>query len=457
MKIVSTNPSKNYETLSEVEITGLQEIKDIVLQAKKSQKLWYEKWLDYRIDTLTKILTLFKEKKEQIAFSISQEMGMPLMQAYDEVEYGYMYFQGYLDTAKKHLSPEVTRDTEKERHTVYYEPKGVVIAIAPWNYPFSMFIWTSIQALLAGNSVIFKTSKEVIVTGQIISHIIQNSWLLSGVWTEVFGDGSIGEFLVEDDINFITFTGSTNVWKRLYKKAADKFIGCVMELGWSAPGIVCEDADIDKVLGTIYFLRYSNCGQMCDGLKRLIVHESRYEEVVKKLWELLLTKKIWIATEKTTDIGPLVSEGQLISLESQVQDALDKGAQILYELQPERHLEGAYHSAMILWNVTDNMRVWHEEVFWPILPVVTFRTLEEAVKLGNDTQYGLWAYVFTESKETLNYLARHLETGEVQHNNFNYCVPESPFGGVKDSGIGREHGHWGFHEFCNVKVVSEEK
>jgi aldehyde dehydrogenase (NAD+) len=176
-------------------------------------------------------------------------------------------------------------------------------------------IWACIQPLLAGNTVIWKISKEVILTGKLIADIIRRSDLPENVWIEVFGDGSLGDALTDLHIDGITFTGSTRVGETLREKAHEKNILAVLELGGSAPGIVMVDADIDLVLESIYFFRYSNSGQMCDGLKRLIVHQSRYDELVEKLTKILQSKKIGNAIDETTDIGPLVSQSQLEQVE----------------------------------------------------------------------------------------------------------------------------------------------
>ncbi len=455
--IISTNPSFGYETLWEIQTTAVEDLPEIVLEAQQAQILWAKKSISERKEILGVVLELFRNKKEPLAQSISAEMGMPISEAREEVQNGYNYFQGYLDMCEEALNPEITKETASELHRVYYEPKGVVAAIAPWNYPFSMCIWTSIQALLAGNSVIFKTSKEVIVTGKLIADIFAESTLPEGVFQEIFGSGELGDALLEQDIDMVTFTGSTEVGRHIYMKAAERLIPCVMELGGSAPGIVCEDADIDKVGETIYFMRYSNAGQMCDGLKRLIVHESRYEELVQKLSSILLSKNIGVATEEQTNIGPLVSQNQQKAFVLQYEDALQKGASILAELTVPAGIEGAYVPAVLLGNITKDMKVWKEEVFGPLLPVVTYQNEEEAIELGNDTIYGLGWYIFTRSRERFERLAWELKTWEIQHNTLNYCIPENPFGWYKYSGIGREHGHWGFHEFCNIKVTSLEK
>ncbi len=457
MLIPSTNPSRNYNIINSIRSTDPSDLHFIVSRSHEAQSNWKGLVLTDRVDILRSIYHECDISRGDIAESIAREMGMPVRQARDEVEYGMVYFSWYLDHATDHLSPLITRETPTELHTVYYEPRWVVVAITPWNYPFSMCIWTCIQALLAGNSVIWKTSKECILTGRLIADIFARSDLPEWVWTEIYGSGEIGDALTDEDIDFITFTGSTRVGESLALKSLEKSIGCVMELGGSAPGIICEDADIEKVIETVYFLRYSNSGQMCDWLKRLIVHESRYNEVVERLSTILLSKKIGDASLEMTDIWPLVSASQKSAIEKQYQDALDKWASILSRSEVPEWLEWAYFAPALLGNITPDMAVWWEEVFGPILPVVTYSTTQEAITLANDTEYGLGAYVFTESKDWFDAIAREIQSGMVQMNTLNYCIPESPFGGYKKSGIGREHGKWGFHEFCNIKVTSIPK
>lgn len=457
MLIHSTNPSLDFIPLGSVESTPESEIVRIVDYSKKVQKDWAETPLEKRISLLRDLYNDFVDQKEQIAQSVASEMGMPIRLARDEVQYGLNYYLWYLDNASQYLSPEIVFENEGEIHTVFYEPKWVIAAITPWNYPFMLCVWACIQPLLAGNTVVWKISKEVILTGKIIGSLIEKSLLPVGVWTEIFGDGSIGNILTDQNIDGITFTGSTIVGNSLSKKALEKGITAVMELGWSAPWIVCEDADIDSVIDTIYFMRFSNSGQMCDGLKRLIVHQSRYDELVEKLSLKIQSKKIGNALDETTDIGPIISAHQLSILDKQLKDSLSLGAKVLFEQKPDTILHGAYMPISLLGNITHDMLVWKEEVFGPILPIVSYTTLHEAIGFANDTVYGLWAYVFTESNDTFHYLAHHIESGMVQHNNINYCIPSDPFGGYKTSGIGREHGKWGFHELCNVKVISEPK
>ena len=455
-QIISINPSTGTKIWS-IENTSKVDIIKIIKQSWDVQKSWGKLSVFDRKIILSEVYKLFLTKKEQLAESISREMGMPISQARDEVDYWYMYFEGYLKICEDALSPEITKENSRELHTVFYEPKWVVLAIAPWNYPFSMCIWTSIQALLAGNTVVFKTSKEVILTGKLIADIFAESTLPHWVFQEIYGSGEIGDFLIEQEIDMISFTWSTEVWRHIYSTAAQKLIPCVMELGGSAPGIVCEDADIDKILETIYFLRFSNAGQMCDGLKRLIIHESRYQELISKLSKFLANIKVGDAIQETTDIWPMVSLKQREIAVLQIEDALKKWASILAKVPFDFDAQGAYIEPLLLGDITKDMKVWTEEVFAPILPVVTFSTIEEAIELGNDTQYGLGGYIFTEDNENFRFIAAELKTWGVQHNTLNYCIPENPFWWYKFSWIWREHGSWGFHEFCNIKVTSEMK
>lgn len=456
MKLVSTNPGKNYDVIGEVEVSSEVEIKSKVEEARKAQKNWQEIGLDERIKFLRKVVEELLRRKEELAQLATKEMGMPITQTRFEIEDATRYFNWYLDNAGKYLSSEIVYEDDNVINKVFYEPIGVAAVISPWNYPFSNFVWGAGQNLIVGNTVVFKHSEECPLFGKLLEEIIQ-SLLPEGVFSEVYGDGSVGDLLVHQDINLISFTGSSRTGKELYKVAAEKFIKIVLEMGGSAPGIIFEDANIDEMLETIYSARFSNCGQMCDALKRLIVHESKYNEVVEKLKTLLASKKVGDPADESTDIGPLVAKRQLELLEEQLKDALDKGAEIIIGGKRPENFDGAYYEPTILIKVDKSMRVWQEEVFGPVLPVMPFKTEEEAIDLANDTRYGLGAYVYTQDKDRALRVASKINTGMVSVNNTSYIQPCSPFGGSKESGLGREHGKFGFAELTSVKVISMEK
>lgn len=456
-KLISTNPGKNYEVLGEVEVSIEKEIKNKVQKARLAADKWKELGLKARVNLLRKVADSFEKRREDLALLEAKEMGMPITQSRQEVDDGIRYFNWYLEMSEKYLSPEVVYEDDTTKHTVFYEPVGVAAVIVPWNFPLSNFVWGCGQSLIVGNTVVFKHSEECPLSGKLIEEIVNSVGLPEGVFSEVYGDGRVGDYLVHQGIDLICFTGSTNVGKQLYKIGAEKFIKVILECGGSAPGIVFEDVDLDKVIETIYFDRFINCGQACDALKRLIVHESRLTEVVEKLTNLLKAKKVGDPKDQSTDIGPLVAKRQLELLESQVKDALDKGAKVVIGGKRPETLQGAYYEPTILTNITFDMRMWQEEVFGPVLPIVTFKTEEEAIKQANNTKYGLGAYVFTEDKEKVQRVASQVKSGMVSINNATYLQPCSPFGGYKESGMGREHGKFGFMELTQAKVVAMEK
>lgn len=456
-KLISTNPAKNYEVLGEVKISTEEEIQNKVRAARLAKDNWKSLDVTGRIQLLRKVAVEITKRKEEIAKLATKEMGMPISQSLFDVDSAIDYVNWYLENAEKYLSPEVTFEDEKSIHRVFYEPIGVTAVIVPWNFPISNFVWGVAQNLVAGNTVIFKHSEECPLFGKLMEDVMNNAGLPNGVFAEIYGDGKIGDFLAHQDIDLIWFTGSSKVGKHLYQVGAEKFIKVLLELGGSAPGIIFEDADVDSVLETIYNARFTNCGQMCDALKRLIVYESKVDEVVDKLKKLFENKKVGDPEDESTDIGPLVAKRQLALLESQIKDAVDKGAKIIIGGKSPKNLEGAYFEPTILTNVNKNMRVWQEEVFGPVLPIVTFKTEEEAVELANDTKYGLGSYIFTKDKERALRVASKIDAGMVNVNNVYYLMPCNPFGGYKESGLGREHGKYGLRELSQIKIISTEK
>ena len=456
MNIKSLNPS-NQSLLGEVTESTEVEIKQKVAASRLALTGWKELGIEGRVKHLRKVVEDFHKRDQEFAELSSKEMGMPISQSIHDVHGAIEYFEWYLDNAQKYLSPEVVYEDDTAIHEVHYEPVGVVAAITPWNFPASNFVWMCGQNLLVGNTVVFKDSEEVPLCGKLIEEVFSQSGLPEGVFSEVYGKGNVGDFLVHQDIDMICFTGSTATGQALYKIGAERFIRVFLELGGSAPGIIFEDADIDKTIDTIYANRFDNCGQICDGLKRLIVHESKYDEVVEKLKKKLEEVVIGDSSDEKTDIGPLVSEKQLQALQVQVADAKEKGAKVLFEKKVPLGLKGSFYTPTLLGNINPEMKVWIEEVFGPVLPIITFKDESQAIRMANHTKYGLGGYVFTESKERFERVATQIQTGMVQMNNVGYVQPPTPFGGCKASGIGREHGKFGFHELSNIKAITKEK
>ncbi len=455
-QLSSVNPS-NYELLGEVTVPKKEEVENKVKNAKIAQKSWENIGLHNRITLLRKAFEEFESKKEEFCLLESREMGMPIVEARMDFDASIDYTNWYFENAEKYLSPETTFENENEIHQVFYEPIGVVAVILPWNFPFANFVWGTIQNLIAGNTVVMKHSEECILCGKFIEEVMLKH-LPNGVFNEIYGDSEIGKCLVDQSINMISFTGSTKTGKFLYEFAGKKFIKSVMELGGSAPGIIFEDADLENAIENVCFLRLLNQGQCCDGLKRLIVHESIFDEVVQKVSYIFAAKKIGNAERGDTEIGPLVSKKQLDLLISQIEEAKSQGAKAIVGGSPlETKLGGFFFEPTVFIDVKNDMRVWKEEVFGPVLPIVKFQTEEEAIELANHTDFGLGAYVFTKDSQRADRVSQAIQSGMVSINGTNYIMPFNPFGGYKNSGFGREHGKYGFSEVTQVKIVARKK
>lgn len=456
-QLISNNPAKNYQAIGSVKISSLAEIKTKVKQAKLAQPNWHELGIKKRVRHLTNAMNLFKQNRGKMARLITQEMGMAIAASQDKIARDFNYWHWWLDNAEEATKDEVVFEDQNSIHRIIYEPIGSAATIVPWNLPFGMFSWGVIPNLLVGNTVVFKISEECPLSGQLFEKIMNRTGLPKGVFSEVYGDGKIGERLINQNIDLIWFTGSSRIGKRLYKIAGKKFIKAELEMGGSNPGIVFEDVNVDQIVCKLYSKRFANCGQTCDALKRLLVQESIYDEVVEKLTKRVEKTVVGQPEDEKTDMGPLVAKRQLDLLKDQVVDAVEKGAKVITGGKEPAGLKGAYYLPTILTNITNKMRVWTEEVFGPVLAVRKFKTETEAIKLANDSVYGLGALVFTKDKVRANRVARALKTGTVEINSSSHWLPCNPFGGYKQSGMGREHGIHGLRELCQIKVISEEK
>jgi len=458
-RIISLNPGKNYEKIGETNISTRSEIDIKISKAHKAKYHWAALGVKDRKAMLEALYQEFAKKQNDIQLLASQEMGMPISFSKKmDIGAGLKYMRGYLDYAEEWLAPETILDTKQETHQLIFEPLGVAGISIPWNYPFCNFVWGVIQNLIVGNTVVFKHSEECSLTGKLLEEIVSSAGLPDGVFNEIYGDGSdVGEYLMNSNIDCMYFTGSTGVGKHLYQVAAKSFIPALLELGGSAPGIVFEDADLDAAVESIYNNRFANSGQTCDGLKRLIVHRTRFDEVVDKLKKLLATKIIGDPEDPKTDLGPLVAERQLALLEEQVYDALKKGAKIIIGGKRTPGLLGAYYNPTILTDITFDMRVWNQEVFGPVLPIVPFDSEDEAISLANDTEYGLGGYIYTKNIDRALITSRLIKSGNISINGATYDAPQDSFGGYKNSGIGRENGKEGLRELCAKKIVALKK
>lgn len=457
MKIQSTNPSDNYAVLGEVEASSAPQVVAAVAKARTAQPAWAALTQEERNAAVQSFVDVCHKRAEEIATVMASEMGKPLAQARGQVADSFTYFADYMDMVNIAMEPEVVFEDDSQRHVLTREPLGVVACITPWNFPFLNLPWQCGPALLTGNTIVYKPSEEIIVFGQLIAQLVAESDLPDGVFNVLLGDGSVGEILAGQPVDAVSFTGSTRTGQRITEVAAKNSTRVLTEMGGSAPGIVFEDSDVPNIIETLYMQRFDNTGQYCDGLKRLIVHESKLQEVLDELERFNRTKHVGNALDPLTDIGPLVAKRQLDVLLLQVQDAIDKGADVVFGGKQPDGVQGGFYEPTVLTNITFDMRVWKEEVFGPVLPVVTFKTEAEAITLANDTLYGLGGYVFTQDKDRYLRVAKQLKTGQIGHNNALFYSSKTPFGGYKASGNSRTGGITGFHEVTQIKIICEEK
>lgn len=455
MIIKSYNPANN-ELIGEVKSTDISDIEKIVNDSRIAFEEWGYLNLDERIAYIEKLYDKIKSKKDEFATLLTNEMGMPKSESLFDIDSGLEHIKWYIDNAKNIVGEKVTYEDEQEIDKIIFEPKGVVAIIIAWNFPFSSFVWQAVPNLIVGNTVVIKHSEYVPMCSKYIFDLV-SSVLPQNVYNVVYGDGTVGECLVKQNIDMICFTGSTKTGQKLYRIAGEKFIPIVLECGGSAPGIIFEDADIDSVIESIYINKFANSGQICDGQKRLIVHESKFDEVCEKFKKCIQNKKIGNPLDESVELGPLVSKLQLEKLENQLDDAIQKGAKVICGGKRLELDNGNYYLPTILTNITKDMKVYNEEVFGPVIPIIKFKTFEEAINLANDTEYGLGGYVYTSNKLKFDMVVKKLKTGMIALNNLYYLRPCNPFGGYKKSGMGKNNSEFGLRELCNIKVVTYEK
>lgn len=452
MKLNSINPF-DQSINGSVLVSTSDDITQKVTKARNARHLWKNTPIENRIDLLKPLLVLFEKEKQTITTLITQEMGKPILESENEFAFSLNYLKHFFDTTPEYLKSEMIQ-TEQGSSSIIYEPCGLAACIAPWNFPFSNFIWAVIPNLIVGNTVVFKHSEYCPLMGKFCEEAINILHLPEGVFSEVYGDGQVGNMLLQAPIDFIWFTGSSHTGHALQKIAAEKRIKTILEMGGSNPGIIFEDVDLEKIIPKVCEERFGNAGQICDALKRLIVQESIVEEVKTRITAYIKNVVIDNPLLKNTTLGPLVSQKQLAILESQLADSVVRGAKICVGGNRIKIGDGNYFEPTLISDIDTTMRVWKEEVFGPILPIISFKTEEEAIALANDSIYGLGAFIFSADLTRAKRVAAHIEAGCVDINFGNHWDPAVPFGGRKCSGVGFEHGRLGFQALCQCKVIS---
>ena len=424
--------------------------------AAEAFKSWSKTTVYERASLLMKWHDLLLENKQEVAEIMTKEMGKPLAEAIGEIEYSASFISWFAEEAKRSNGRLIPASKEGKRIQVLKQPVGVVVSITPWNFPAAMMARKMAPALAAGCTFVAKPAKLTPLTAVRMYELAEEAGFPKGVINLVTGSaGKIGRvFTSHPAVRKLTFTGSTEIGKELMKQSADSMLNLSLELGGHAPIIVCEDANMDLAVEGVMASKFRNAGQTCVCGNRIYVQRSIVEEFSQRLQEATAKLKVGNGMDEGVQIGPLVDQDGYEKSARHVQDAVDKGAKVLVG-GDGRVENGAYfYNPTVLINATQDMLVMNEETFGPVAPIMAFDNDEEAVRLANDTRFGLAAYFFTDSLTRGTYIAENLEYGIVGWNDGAPSTAQAPFGGMKESGIGREGGQEGLDAFLETKYIS---
>ncbi len=449
------NPATK-EVVGAVPTGGAYEAKQAVDAAHKAFKLWAKKTADERYQLLMKWFYLIEKHKDEIARIMTIEQGKPLKEALGEVQYANGFISWYAEEGKRIYGETIPASHPNKRILVRKEPVGVVAAITPWNFPAAMITRKVGPALAAGCTVVVKPATQTPLTALKMAELAHEAGIPNGVINVITGRSSeIGDVWLKDPrVTKITFTGSTEVGKMLMRGAAENVKKVSLELGGNAPFIVMDDANLEKAAVGLVQSKFRNAGQTCICTNRVYVQEGVADKFIKLFQAELEKLKVGNGLEEGTDIGPLIDKAAYKKVESLVNDALKKGGKVIYSgLKPAKDT-GYFYAPTILTDINDEMECMKDEIFGPLAPISTFKTEEEVIERANNSCYGLAAYVYTENLSRSFRITEQLEYGIIGLNDALPSAVQVPFGGYKESGLGREGGHFGIEEFLEVKYIS---
>ncbi|MDB4229272.1 aldehyde dehydrogenase family protein [Paracoccaceae bacterium] len=444
------------ETCAVISLGSQADTNKAVAAARASFESWMFTPKNERLQLIESILEEYQKRAEDMANAISLEMGAPIeMARQQQVGTGLNHIKGFINVFKDfNFDQNLNENTPNDK--ILYEPVGVCGLITPWNWPMNQVTLKAIPAIAAGCTMILKPSEVAPLSSIVFSEILHEAGCPAGVFNMVNGDGvGVGSQLsVHPDVDMISFTGSTRAGIAISKAAADTLKRVTLELGGKGANLIFADAN-EKAIKNGVLRVMNNSGQSCNAPTRMIVEESIYEKAVSIAAEVAESIKVSSGHETGRHIGPVVSEVQFDKIQNLINKGVEEGAKLVAggPGRPEGLNRGYYVKPTVFADVTQNMTIYNEEIFGPVLSIMPFTDEDHAVELANDTDYGLTNYVQSEDNEKRNRVARRLRSGMVEMNG----LPRSsgsPFGGYKQSGNGREGGIWGLEDFLEVKSVS---
>jgi acyl-CoA reductase-like NAD-dependent aldehyde dehydrogenase len=451
------NPA-TLETIAELPSASPADVAAAVGRARKAQALWRTESFPERARLLYRFRDLLIDEQERLADILTSESGKPRAEVYgNELFYLCDVIGFWAKNAARFLKTEKIRPHsfmfKAKKVASSHHPLGVIGIISPWNFPLVLTAGDAVPALMAGNAVVIKPSELTPLTALFAVEIAQRAGFPKDLLQVVIGAAEAGEALI-DHADMIAFTGSVEVGKQVMRRAADRLIPVSLELGGKDPMIVLNDADLERAANACVWGALVNSGQVCTSIERVYVEEAVYQNFVDKVVEKVRSLRQG-ASHDEIELGSMTSEEQFQKVSSQVAEAVAHGAKVLTGGGANAKFSGFYYEPTVLINVNHEMAVVRDETFGPVIPIIKVRDAEEAVQLANDSRYGLDACIFTRDKQKALRLADRLDTGTVCVNDglVNYIIPDTPMGGVKDSGFGRRHGVEGIRKYCYQKTL----
>lgn len=452
-KIAVTNPADG-EIVGHVPSLTAKQIEGAINASEKAFKSWRALPAAKRSALLRKWFDLMIEHADDLAMIMTCEQGKPLKEARGEILYAASFVEWFAEEAKRTYGDTIPSPLVNQRITVIKQPIGVTAAITPWNFPAAMITRKAAPALAAGCTMIVRPASLTPLTALALGELAQKAGIPAGVLQIVTGkSSSIGKVLTESQIvRKLSFTGSTEVGRALMAECAPTIKRISLELGGNAPFIVFDDADLDAAVKGAIACKYRNAGQTCVCANRILVQSGVYDAFTEKLKQAVQALKVGNGIDSTTDIGPLIEESALKKVDEHIADAVEKGGKLVLG---GKRLGGLFYEPTIMANITSDMRFAREETFGPVAPLFKFDSESEAIEMANDTIFGLAAYFYTRDFARAVRVSEALEYGMVGHNTGLISNEVAPFGGVKQSGIGREGSKYGIEEYMETKYICD--
>ncbi|NOZ48876.1 MAG: NAD-dependent succinate-semialdehyde dehydrogenase [Chloroflexi bacterium] len=452
------NPA-NMDVVARCAKAGQEETVQALEAAQKAFETWRFTPARERSNLMHKAAAIFRQRIDTIARLLTLEHGKPLQDSFKELAFSADVIDYYAEEARRLLGSHFEGDAGPTHSFVFQQPLGVVAAITPWNFPVDLLSWKVGPGLAVGCTFVVKPPSQAPLAAIEFLRCFEDACFPPGVINIVTGSGSVvgAEMVTHPISRKIAFTGSTQTGLWIAEQAAKQLKHVSLELGGSAPFVVCKDADLDLAVPQALRRSFSHTGQICISVNRIFVHEDLADEFIRRFAES--ASKLRVANglkEPDADMGPMIDQNGLNTVLDHLQDAIANGAEVVTGGKPpagEEYEHGYFFLPTVLTKVTRDMKVMREETFGPIAPISTFRTIDEAVEMANDTPYGLAAYVFTNDLDTAMYMAERIEAGGIGVNVNDITDIRGPFGGMKMSGVGRELGKVGLDSYLETKHV----